>query len=154
MTTSEDYVFDSFDAFPVHYLLKEETTEEKFEQVFLRAVRLTCGDVAKKFVCQSGRAKKIIPIKEISYFDIWKGVVTVHYGQGKTFKYWITMDVLEEQLRDKNFIRTHRSYIINLQYISKFERRTVLLKTGESIPVGVTYEEKVKSTFIDFMALV
>ncbi|MEA4992480.1 MAG: LytTR family DNA-binding domain-containing protein [Oscillibacter sp.] len=152
LTSSEDYVFDSFDAFPVHYLLKEETTEEKFEQVFLRAVRLIAGNAARKLVCQSGGAKSIIPIKEIAYFDIWKGVVTVHYGQEKTFKYWMTMEELEEQLHGKGFIRTHRSYIVNLQYISKFGRRTVMLKTGESIPVGVTYEEKVKSDFIDFMA--
>ncbi|MPM32503.1 hypothetical protein SDC9_79066 [bioreactor metagenome] len=62
------------------------------------------------------------------------------------------MEELEEQLHGKGFIRTHRSYIVNLQYISKFGRRTVMLKTGESIPVGVTYEEKVKSDFIDFMA--
>jgi len=151
LTSSEDYVFDSFDAFPVHYLLKDETTEEKFAQVFLRAVQLIDGDAAKKLVCQSGGAKSIIPIKEIAYFDIWKGVVTVHYGQGKTFKYWMTMEELEEQLRGKDFIRTHRSYIVNLQYISKFARRAVMLKTGESIPVGITYEEKVKSDFLDYM---
>ena len=151
LTSSEDYVFDSFDAFPVHYLLKEETTERKFEQVFLRAVQLIDGDAAKKIVCQSGGKKSIISIKEISYFDIWKGAVTVHYGQGKTFRFWLTMEELEEQLRGKNFIRTHRSYIVNLQYVSKFGRRTVMLKTGESIPVGVTYEEKVKSNFLDYM---
>ena len=152
LTSSEDYVFDSFDVFPIHYLLKEETTREKFEQVFLRAVNLSEGETAKKFVCKSGGTRKIIPIKEISHFDIWKGVVTVHYGKNETFEYWMTMEELEEQLQGKSFIRTHRSYIVNFQYISKFGRRVVLLKTGESIPVGVTYEEKVKSAFMDYMS--
>lgn len=152
LTSSEDYVFDSFDVFPIHYLLKEETTEEKFEQVFLRAVHLSAGEEAKKFICKSGRVRKIIPIKEISYFDIWKGIVTVHYGKEEKFKFWMTMEELENQLRGKDFIRTQRSYIANLQYIAKFERRTVLLKTGESIPVGITYEEKVKSAFVDYMS--
>lgn len=152
LTSSEDYVFDSFDVFPIHYLLKEETTREKFEKVFLRAVNLSEGETAKKFVCKSGSTRKIIPIKEISHFDIWKGVVTVHYGKNETFEYWMTMEELEEQLQGKSFIRTHRSYIVNFQYISKFGRRVVLLKTGESIPVGVTYEEKVKSAFMDYMS--
>lgn len=150
LTSSEDYVFDSFDVFPIHYLRKEETTQEKFEQVFLRAVHMSAGEEAKKFVCKSGAARKIIPIKEISHFSIWKGVVTVHYGKSEKFEYWMTMEELEDQLRGNDFMRTHRSYIVNLQYIAKFGRGTVLLKTGESIPVGITYEEKVKAAFMDY----
>ncbi len=152
LTSSEDYVFDSFDVSAIHYLLKEETTKEKFEEVFLRAVLLTDGEEARKFVCKSGAARKIIPVKEISHFDIFKGVVSVHYGKGEKFSYWMTMEELETQLLGKSFIRTHRSYIVNLQYIAKFGRRVVLLKTGENIPVGVTYEEKVKETFMDYMS--
>ncbi|WP_313187249.1 LytR/AlgR family response regulator transcription factor [Lacrimispora sp.] len=151
LTSSDDYVFDSFDVSPVYYLLKAETSETKFEQVFLRAVHLSSSKVTQKFICKSGALRKIIPIKEISHFVIWKGIVTIHYGKNEKFEYWITMEELEEQLREKNFVRTHRSYIVNLQYIAEFQRRTIILKTGEMIPVGVTYEEKVKGTFLDYM---
>ncbi|SHK84762.1 LytR/AlgR family response regulator transcription factor [Desulforamulus aeronauticus] len=151
LTSSEDYVFDSFDVFPIHYLLKEETAQEKFEQVFLRAVHLSAGEEAKKFVCKSGASHKIISLKEISHYDINRGVVTVHYGKNEKFEYWMTLAELEDQLRGKDFIRTHRSYIVNLQYIAKFARRSVVLKTGESIPVGVTYEDKVKTAFMDYI---
>lgn len=151
LTSSDDYVFDSFDVSPVYYLLKNETSETKFEQVFLRAVHLSDSKATQKFICKSGALHKIIPIKEISHFVIWKGIVTIHYGKNEKFEYWITMEELEEQLRGKNFVRTHRSYIVNLQYIAEFQRRTIILKTGETIPVGVTYEEKVKNTFLDYM---
>lgn len=151
LTSSDDYVFDSFDVSPVYYLLKAETSETKFEQVFLRAVHLSNSKVTQKFICKSGALRKVIPIKEISHFVIWKGIVTIHYGKNEKFEYWITMEELDEQLREKNFVRTHRSYIVNLQYIAEFQRRTIILKTGEMIPVGVTYEEKVKSTFLDYM---
>lgn len=151
LSSCEDYVFDTFDVSPVHYLIKAETSETKFEQVFLRAIHLSDGKATQKFVCKSGASRKIISIKEISHFSIWKGIVTVHYGKNEKFQYWITMEELEEQLRGKNFVRTQRSYIVNLQYIVEFQRRTIVLKTGETIPVGVTYEEKVKSAFMDFM---
>lgn len=151
LSSCEDYVFDTFDVSPVHYLIKAETSEAKFEQVFLRAIHLSDGKATQKFVCKSGASRKIISIKEISHFSIWKGIVTVHYGKSEKFQYWITMEELEEQLRGKNFVRTQRSYIVNLQYIVEFQRRTIVLKTGETIPVGVTYEEKVKSAFMDYM---
>lgn len=152
LTSSEDYVFEAFDVSPVNYLLKEETTDEKFSQVFLRAVQLSVGESAQKFVCKSGGSRKIIPIKEISHFDIWKGVVSMHYAEKEVFSYWATMDELENQLKGKNFVRTHRSYIVNLQHIAKFARRSIVLKTGETIPVGVTYEEKVQSAFMDYIS--
>ena len=151
LTSCEDYVFDSFDVSPAHYLLKAETSETKFEQVFLRAVQLSDGKATQKFVCKAGASRKIIPIKEISHFVIWKGIVTVHYGKNETFDYWITLEELEEQLRGQNFVRTQRSYIVNLMYIAEFQRRKIVLKTGETIPVGVTYEEKVRNAFMDYM---
>ncbi len=151
LTSSNDYVFESFDVSPVYYLLKTETSEAKFEQVFLRAVHLSENKATQKFICKSGALRKIIPIKEISHLIIWKGIVTIHYGKNETFDYWTTMEELEEQLREKNFVRTHRSYIVNLQYIAEFQRRKIILKTGETIPVGVTYEEKLKNTFLDYM---
>ena len=151
LTSCEDYVFDSFDVSPAHYLLKAETSETKFEQVFLRAVQLSNSKTTQIFVCKAGSTQKIISIKEISHFVIWKGIVTIHYGKNEKFEYWITMEELEEQLRGKNFVRTQRSYIVNLMYIAEFQRRKIALKTGETIPVGVTYEEKVKNAFMDFM---
>lgn len=41
LTTSEDYVYDAFEVTPVQYLLKERTSQEKFDRVFLKAVELS-----------------------------------------------------------------------------------------------------------------
>lgn len=152
LTEIEDYVYDAYDISPVYYLLKTKTSEEKFEEVFLRAVKLSDRKEKEMFVFEYGVNIQAIPIQDISYFEIWKRIVTVHYDKDKVFDFYSTMEKLEMQLNGR-FIRTHRSYIVNLSYISKFHKNGVFLKTGESIPVGITYVNYVKEAFLKYMSL-
>ena len=151
LTTSEDYVFEAFDIAPVHYLIKDSTSSEKFEQIFLRAISLAEEKKTELFVCESGSTRKVIPMKDISYFEIWKRVVMVHYKVGEKFEYYGTMEQLERQMLEKDFIRVHRSYLVNLRYIAKFQRQNLVLKTGQVIPIGITYMKQVKEAFSKYI---
>lgn len=151
LTSSEDYVFEAFDTAPVHYLIKDVTTDEKFETVFLRAAQRCSGQTVQKIVCKDGAARKIIPTKEISHVSIWRGRITVHFGENETFQVWMTMDEIEKQLDGKGFVRTHRSFVVNLAYIASFHHGSVILITGASVPVGGTYKEDVNNAFLDYM---
>ncbi|NWL88524.1 DNA-binding response regulator [Paenibacillus sp. 79R4] len=152
LTTSEDYVYDAFDISPVQYLLKSSTSVERFEEVFLRAVALSEKKAASMFLCEVGNTKQLIPIKDISYFEIWKRIIMVHYNGTDTAEFYGTMDQVEQQLQNKNFIRVHRSYLVSMPYISKFQPRHLLLKTGEIIPVGVTYMKMVRQMFSEYIS--
>lgn len=152
LTTSEDYVYDAFDISPVHYLLKTATSPEKFEEVFLRAVELVRKKETDMFICEVANTQKVIPIKDISFFEIWKRVITVHYNGKETVEFYSTMEELEKQLTDKGFVRIHRSFIVNLHYISKFQQNSLYLKTGENIPIGVTYMKRVRQSFSEYIS--
>ncbi|WP_313154209.1 LytR/AlgR family response regulator transcription factor [Lacrimispora sp.] len=154
LTTSEDYVFDAYDISPIHYLMKSNITTAKFEEVFIRATTLASKKENDMFLCESGKnnIRKVIPFKEISFFEIWKRIVTVHYNGGESFDFYSTMEQLENQLLHKGFIRIHRSYIVNMSYISQFQQNTLFLKTGENIPIGATYMKQMKQVFIDYIS--
>ena len=49
-----------------------------------------------------------------------------------------TIKEYEETLRSHDFIRVHKSYLVNLQYISEFNNQTdtILLKNGIQVPVS------------------
>jgi two-component system response regulator LytT len=151
LTTSEDYVYDAFDASPVQYLLKGEVSTEKFENTFLWAVALVQKKETDMFIIESCNFQKVIPTKDISYFEIWKRVVTVHYNQTEKHDFYSTMEELENRLKDKGFVRIHRSYIVSLPYISKFQQNNLFLKTGEKLPIGVTYMKQVRQAFSDYI---
>lgn len=151
LTTSEDYVFDAYDVSPVNYLVKAKTSTAKFEEVFLRAVTLAQKKETDMFVCESGRVQKLIPVNEVSFFEIRKRIVTVHYNRNETISFYSALAQLEEQLLHKNFVRVHRSYIVNLTYIANFAQNSLGLKTGVEIPIGVTYMKQVRQAFQEYI---
>lgn len=151
LTTTKDYVFDAYDISPVNYLLKNEISLAKFEEVFLRVVSLAKKKVPDMFICKSGNIQKLIPMNEISYFEIWKRVVKVHYKDNETFSFYSTMKHLDSKLSHKDFIRTHRSFIVNLNYIVSFGHNKVILKKGIEVPIGITYIEQLEQAFKQYI---
>lgn len=151
LTSCEDYVYEAFDVNAVQYLLKESTDPERFEQVFLRAAALACKKQEELFKFDFAGKTMAIPISQISYFEIWKRLVTVHYDTDKTAKFYTSMEQLEQYFSDKNFVRSHRSYLVQLSYISVIHNQSLELKTKATIPIGVTYVKSLKSKFSDYI---
>lgn len=152
LSSSKDYVFDALDFTPVHYLVKGDTSESKFEDVFLLAASPAQNTPVKTFTCKVDASRRVLPMDEISHFEISKGQVAIHYGKSEQIKCWMTMGELERQLRDTDFRRTHRSYVVNLLHIANFQRRALILKDGTPIPIVGTYSQKVKEAFSEFIA--
>lgn len=152
LTSCEDYVYDAFDVNAMQYLIKDDTGFEKFEQIFLKAAQLASMRKKELFTFEFDGETGVIPVDQISYFEIWQRLVTVRFGNGKTAKFYATMEQLEKKLRGRDFVRTHRSYLVHLPYIAMFRHQSLLLKTGEEVPVGGTYMQSLKRTFSDYIA--
>lgn len=152
LTSHEDAVFEAFDVNAVQYLLKEETCPERFEQVFLKAASVAAQKEEELFTFEFDGVTHVIPLLQISYFEIWKRRVTVHYDHGKTAEFYFSMQQLEKNMADKGFVRVHRSFLVHLSYISNLQQQSLLLKTGEVIPVGITYAQSLKRTFSQYIS--
>ena len=152
LTSYEDYVYEAFDVNALQYLLKENTSAEKFEEVFLRAAELASKKEEELFTFEFDGKTSAVPVHQISYFEIWQRIVTVHYGGGKTAKFYDSMEHIENKLSGKDFVRSHRSYLVHLPYIVTFKQQTVQLKTGEIVPIGVTYVQSLKKAFSDYIS--
>lgn len=152
LTSYEEYIYDAFDVNALHYLLKEETSIDKFERVFLKAADMAMRKENERFTFEFNGETGVIPMEHISYFEIRQRLVTVHYGAGETSKFYASMEQLEERLSGKDFARTHRSFLVHLPYIVKFQRQSLRLRTGEEIPIGITYMQSLKRAFSDYIS--
>ena len=57
-----------------------------------------------------------------------------------------TLIEFERKLPEDNFIRIHKSYIVNIRKVTGFSTIHVLLKNTE-LPIGRIYREKVMKSF-------
>lgn len=58
-----------------------------------------------------------------------------------------TLDFLEEELKDHGYIRVHRSYLVNCEYIYELKSDCVILKDGQSLAMSRGRIEAVKQVY-------
>ncbi len=62
--------------------------------------------------------------------------------QSKPIVVLFSMKKIEERLADKDFMRIHKSYVINLRHIAEIQKNRVVLDNGKEIPIGDSYRER------------
>ncbi len=88
-----------------------------------------------------------IPIEKASYFESYNKKNWL-YVQKEMFQISLTMNELERRLTD-DFVRIHRSYIVNIHAIEKISKDMtnnliVITKGGSSLPVSRTHASKLR----------
>ena len=150
LTTSDEYVFEAFDAEPYYYIVKDEMPVGKFKDIFLKAaesVRLREND----FITISyGGVKVKLHLDEILFFEVQNRIVTVHTNHD-SIDYYAKLEDIENMLRDKDFVRTHRSFLVNSYYIQKLTRTSLQLTNGQELPISEKYSQSVKQQFSKYL---
>jgi DNA-binding LytR/AlgR family response regulator len=146
LTTSDEYVFEAFDVSPFYYIVKDEMPTRKFKDVFLKAkesVRLKESDY---IIITSSGTKEKIRLDLVLYFEVKNRIITAHLKSSEV-DYYSKLEDVERTLTGKDFIRIHRSYLVNCFYIEKLSRSSLTLTDGTVLPVSEKYSEKVQKSF-------
>ncbi len=94
----------------------------------------------QRVVVKTAGKIKIIPIEDIHYFEASDDYVKIHTHNGAFLKNR-TMGYFEKVLDPNRFVRTHRSYIINIQQVTRIDpyekdSHLCLLSSGAQVPVS------------------
>lgn len=162
-TAFDEYAIKAFEAHAVDYLLKPFTKDrfekavEKFfsqapvqkkntEELLQSATHLPSQ--SERIVVKTAGKIKIIPIPEILYLEAADDYVKIHTKEGAFLKNK-TMGFFENSLPQDQFARVHRSYILNVQEITRIdpyekENHLAILRSGARIPVSKSGYGKLK----------
>lgn len=85
-----------------------------------------------------------IPTADINYIEGLKDYVMIHLSDGRqSLSTLASIHAVEANL-PKNFMRIHRSYIVNLDKITIIERGCIIFGE-EALPISDTYKEKLQA---------
>jgi two-component system LytT family response regulator len=117
---------------------KEEPEHDKLENLVASASE--AEGFLTRIVFRKGARIKIIPLNSVSYLAAEDDYVMIYYNEGKALKPK-TMKYYEDHLPPGLFMRVHRSYIVNVEHITRLEpyskdNYVAVLKSGEKIPVS------------------
>jgi two-component system LytT family response regulator len=163
-TAFDEYAIKAFESHAVDYLLKPFGKErfEKAIQKFLSQSSLQqkqntqsllqtsshLPSQSERIVVKTAGKIKIIPVPQILYLEAADDYVKIVTAEGSFLKNK-TMGFFDNSLPQNGFVRTHRSYIINVQEITRIdpyekENHLAILKSGARIPVSKNGYAKLK----------
>lgn len=140
-----EYFSDGYDVEALHYLLKP-VTREKLWAVLDRAYqRVSVRERALLLTLPDETVR--IPLYEIRFLEVQKNYVTIHADAEYTVKR--TLREIEKELDDA-FIRTGRSFVVNLRYVQRITRTEVVLKDGTGVPLSRGQYDAVNQAMIRY----
>lgn len=167
-TAYDHFAIKAFEVSAVDYLLKP-FSEERFDQALIKAIKLLDDKFTQdasikniisehdkkienleRVVIRDGGKISIIPVDEIRWIEAQDDYVMIHSAQGKFLKQK-TMKYFEDHLDESQFVRIHRSHIINLSYLQHLEQQEtdsfkIILKNGQELPVSKSGLARLKAT--------
>jgi two-component system LytT family response regulator len=164
-TAYDEYAIKAFEANAIDYLLKpfgkdrfdkaiqkfkEQQNSNKIKEIPEMLLQTAANSAAQsnRVVVKSGNKIKIIPAIDILYLEAADDYVKIHTKEGSFLKNK-TMSYFEDTLDPALFVRCHRSYIINVQEVTRIDQNEkdshiVLLRSGIKIPVSRNGYTKLK----------
>lgn len=154
-TAFDEYAIKAFEANALDYLLKP-FSKERFDSAIEKwkmqgaTTSQTVGQLlqnnpvtpedAGRIVVRNNSEISILATSDIIYIEAYDDYVKI-FTKDTYFLKKKTMNFYEQALDNKIFFRTHRSYMINLQQLTRIEpleKNTylALLKTGKKIPLS------------------
>ena len=132
ITTSKQHFADGFEIGAVHYLVKPYAMED-LETAVSRCLKIV--KVEEPYVeIMAEREKKRILFSWIICVESQNRSCILHTLK-QQFKTYQQLNELEKALDDPRFLRCHRSYLINLDYVDDYHNGVFLMKDQSEIPV-------------------
>lgn len=144
-TAYSDHAVEGFRVGALDYLLKPVSYEELLESA-TRALRdLTPAESRIQpgghLLVKSEYRLLRIPFGDIEFIEGLKDYVKIYIsGEAKAVLSLMSIKSLEDGLPSANFMRVHRSFIVNLDKVRVIERNCIIM-LGRAIPISDSYRK-------------
>ena len=149
VTNYIEYAPEGYEVQAFRYILKRDILAGNISFIYEAAERF------KRF----GQTFKIniegeiidLPVENIMYLTVQQHSIlavmkkTSSRRESKTYCFRGSLSKLENELESQGFLRTHKSYLVNMRYIKRLQCRELSLSDGTALPVGEkSYSEQKK----------
>lgn len=149
VTNFIEYAPEGYEVQAFRYVLKRQ-----MEQELTQALKLAYNQLLERnetFKIQVNGEIIDLSVKETVYLEVQQHNVTAYILKDssgrilKSYSFYASLSHLEERLAPLGFLRIHKSYLVNMRYIKKFQCRQAELEGGQILRVSEkSYAEKKK----------
>lgn len=150
LTSSSEYALESYSVNAINYVLKPISKGKLFPALdkVLEQMKIEQDDA---IVVKSNEGIQKILLSNLVFTEVSGRNVFYHLISGKVIECAESFaSVCENMLKYGCFIKTHRSYIVNMQYIDTIDNNRLTLQTLSSVPIAQGKTRGIKERYLAF----
>lgn len=151
VTSTSEYAVESYQVNATFYQLKP-IRKEAFDRIMDQIVSEQIHEESSFLIvkCKSGITK--IKLAQLEYCEVINRSLYFHLTSGKELESADKLDDLEKRLENNlEFIRPHRSFLVNMKYIQKITSRLITMDSLMTIPIPHGKYTQIKNTYLEYL---
>lgn len=143
LTNSMDFAIESYEVEAIGYLVKPVNTKRLYGLL----EKLTRSETVKSLEFRKKGHVRYYNYRDIVYIESHGHVVTLHLADGDEVGSYYKLDDL--YLDDERFLRCHKSYLVNMDYV-KYIENDFVMTDGSTVPVRVHSRKEIADIYTNY----
>ena len=150
LTSSKEFAIESYSVGAYYYLLKPVLKEKLFSVLDKVVSEITSKQESCVIYTHMGIVN--IPFAKIECLEVYNKHLVFHLSDGSTKETRGALTDYENVfLERKEFLKIHRSYILNMDYIHSIEAGEIATYSGKKFPVSRLLAKDIKEHYMNYM---
>lgn len=151
LTVSREYAVEAFRVKASDYLMKP-LDPAVFEQTLLTSIQRLSAPESAFLLVKTQEGLRKVTFRELVLIESFDHSCSCTLANGSCLNTWSTLFSLMEQLEeDARFFSPHRSYIVNMDFISGFTSTAIIMADGRQIPISRKQQNTLKKAYREYM---
>ena len=152
LTVSKEYAVEAFSVKASGYLIKP-VNQSAFEDAVLDCIHRLSPENNPSLLLKSKEGIHRISICELVCVESFNHNQVCTLSDGSMLEASATLSELMEELKNFSvFVRPHRAYIVNMDFIRRLTARELLLTDGKRIPISQSRYGEIKNSYFTYMS--
>ncbi|MEG0780051.1 MAG: response regulator [Oscillospiraceae bacterium] len=151
LTISPEFAVESYSVNAYHYLIKPASPQTLFP--LLDNINSEIHAQAEEGLLLRGRDGVLqIPFSRLEYVEVMNKTVSFHLTDASVRELSAALADFEEALLLRpEFLKVHRSFLLNLRHVQSVGAKGAVTRTGHTIPISRALYAHVKETYLRFL---
>lgn len=151
LTTSQEFAVESYRVHAFDYLMKPVDQKTLFETLD-RVYAVTESTLENSIMVQTAKAVYVISLSQIEFVEINNRTLSFHLIDGTVKSIAGRLSDYEDALlKHPEFLKIHRSYIINMDFMKGLNQKSFITLTGNEVPISRNLLPAIQKRYIEHL---
>lgn len=133
-----------------YYLVKSRIDANNLTKALQRALQRTTKKDPNLTVVRLGNKNYIVNYQDILYIETFNNNIMLHIKNRENITIYSSLKEYSENL-PPNFLRCHKSYMVNMNHIHSYEPHKFVLSSGDNIPIPPKKYKSIVSSYENYL---